>query len=279
MRYLLLPVLALVLLVSCGKETYPPILSTPTYTYQYGDFVWHELGCTDMSATKDFYNGLFGWGFEDYDITSLNYSLITYNGQNIGGIVESTAGGMNQWIGAISVKKPKSLMGAAVDNGAMELVKSTTLPGRGTMGLMKDPQGATFALINSFNGDPEQREADINEWMWMELWTGNTQSSSVFYEQFYQFSSEESTVDSKPYWTFKYNDKSVAGMIENPVENMDAQWVPYVRVDDPAAMASKAASLGGKVLMEPRQDVRNGSVAVLMDPGGAIFCVQKWPIN
>ncbi len=212
MRNLILPLFILLICVSCGKESYPPIVSVPTYTYRYGEFVWHELGCTDMAQTKEFYSGLFGWSYEDYEIPSLKYSLITYNGQYMGGIVESAAGGMNQWVGAISVKKPKALMDAAVDNGAMELVKSTTLPGRGTMGLMRDPQGATFAVINSFNGDPEAREAGNNEWIWMELWSGNTQSSAVFYEQFYAFSNEESTVDSKPYWVFEFEDASVAGM-------------------------------------------------------------------
>jgi predicted enzyme related to lactoylglutathione lyase len=197
----------------------------------------------------------------------------------MGGIVESAAGGMNQWVGAISVKKPKAQMDAAVDNGAMELVKSTTLPGRGTMGLMRDPQGATFAVVNSFNGDPEAREAGNNEWIWMELWSGNTQSSTVFYEQFYAFTNEESTVDSKPYWVFEYEGTSVAGMVENPVKNMASQWVPYIRVEDPADIAKKTMSLGGKVLMAPRQDIRGGTVAVLTDPGGAIFCVQKWPLN
>ena len=216
MRNLIIPTLALLIFVSCGKEAYPPIVNIPTYTYRHGEFVWHELGCTNMKATKDFYAGLFGWSYEDYEIPSLKYSLITYNGQYLGGVVESAAGGMNQWVGAISVKKPKSLMDLAVDNGAMELIKSTTLPGRGTMGLMKDPQGATLAIINSFNGDPEAREADVNEWMWMELWSGNTQSSAVFYEKFYAFSSEESIVDSKPYWVFDYNEASVAGMIEKP---------------------------------------------------------------
>ena len=279
MRNLIISSLILLLFISCGKESYPPILSIPTYTYRHGEFVWHELGCTDMAKTKEFYSGLFGWSYEDYEIPSLKYSLITYNGQYMGGIVESTAGGMNQWVGAISVKKPKALMEEAVNNGAMELVKSTTLPGRGTMGLMRDPQGATLAVINSFSGDPEKREADINEWMWMELWSGNTQSSSVFYNQFYAFTNEESMVDSKPYWVFEYEDQAVAGMIKNPVENMASQWVPYIRVSDPSEMAKKTMSLGGKVLMAPNQDIRSGTVAVLMDPGGAIFCVQKWPIN
>jgi predicted enzyme related to lactoylglutathione lyase len=47
-------------------------------------------------------------------------------------------------------------------------------------------------------------------------------------------------------------------------------------VQDVNATAAKAASLGGKVLMAPTQQVRDGSVAIIADPNGAGFVVQEW---
>ena len=41
-------------------------------------------------------------------------------------------------------------------------------------------------------------------------------------------------------------------------------------------MAEKAASLGGKVVVAPSDDVRDSSIAVVMDPGGALFVMQEW---
>lgn len=263
----------------CGNETYPPIVDPPTYAYRYGEFVWHELGCTNMAETKQFYSEVFGWTFEDYEIPEIKYSRIIHDGRPIGGAIESTVGGMNQWVGAISVKKPGNVMETAVNNGAVELIGNTTLAGRGSMGLLQDPQGAIVSVIQSFNGDPETGEARVNNWMWMELWSGSPEKSVEFYTKFYAFDTEETDVDDKPYWLFNLGEESVAGLIKNPVDNMRSQWVPYIRVEDPADISRRVRAAGGSVLMAPRDDIRKGSVAVLSDPGGAIFCVQKWPIN
>jgi predicted enzyme related to lactoylglutathione lyase len=48
-------------------------------------------------------------------------------------------------------------------------------------------------------------------------------------------------------------------------------------VADPAALAARAASLGGTVLLAPDPDVRKGSLAVVADPSGAIVALQKYP--
>jgi hypothetical protein len=49
-------------------------------------------------------------------------------------------------------------------------------------------------------------------------------------------------------------------------------------VEDPAAFAAKALSLGGKVVIEPRADVRKGTLAIVNDPTGAALALQKWPL-
>ena len=36
-------------------------------------------------------------------------------------------------------------------------------------------------------------------------------------------------------------------------------------------------ALGGRVLIEPHPDLRKGSLAVVADPTGAVFALQKYP--
>ena len=43
-------------------------------------------------------------------------------------------------------------------------------------------------------------------------------------------------------------------------------------------MAARAVSLGGKLVIEPRADVRKGTLAVVTDPTGAALALQKWPL-
>ena len=66
--------------------------------------------------------------------------------------------------------------------------------------------------------------------------------------------------------------------MKSPVHDARAYWMPYVRVEDPAVVAKQAAKMGGKALLEPRADIRKGTVAVIADPAGGALAVQKYPL-
>lgn len=82
-----------------------------------------------------------------------------------------------------------------------------------------------------------------------------------------------------PYRLFKRDDRPRAGLLELPWEAVRPHWLPYVLADDPAAVVARVESLGGKVLLEPRADVRGGSVGLIADPSGGVLAVQKWPME
>jgi hypothetical protein len=42
-------------------------------------------------------------------------------------------------------------------------------------------------------------------------------------------------------------------------------------------MAARTEQLGGRILVPVSPDLRNGSVAVVADSGGAAIALQKWP--
>jgi predicted enzyme related to lactoylglutathione lyase len=67
-----------------------------------------------------------------------------------------------------------------------------------------------------------------------------------------------------------------AGILQNPFEKARSAWIPYVRVDDPAALAERVPELGGRVIVAPRPEVREGTLAVVLDPSGAPVALQKW---
>ena len=45
-----------------------------------------------------------------------------------------------------------------------------------------------------------------------------------------------------------------------------------------AGLAARAVSLGGRLLIAPRAEVRGGTLAVIADPTGGAFALQKWPL-
>jgi predicted enzyme related to lactoylglutathione lyase len=65
-------------------------------------------------------------------------------------------------------------------------------------------------------------------------------------------------------------------VLQNPFDDVRSIWIPYVRVEDPDAVAERAVALGGKIVIPPRPEVRNGTLAVVLDPSGAPVALQKW---
>jgi predicted enzyme related to lactoylglutathione lyase len=74
-------------------------------------------------------------------------------------------------------------------------------------------------------------------------------------------------------------DRPRAGLFASPWKREASAWLPYVRVEDPAAMARRVVELGGSVVLEPRADIRNGSLAIVVDPTGAAVALQKYPFD
>ena len=77
----------------------------------------------------------------------------------------------------------------------------------------------------------------------------------------------------------KNNGKLSSGIITNPVENVRSHWIQYVRVSDVKGTEQKAKNAGAKILIPADSTIRNGTVAVFVDPTGAPIAIQKWPIK
>jgi predicted enzyme related to lactoylglutathione lyase len=116
-----------------------------------GRFSWHELMTTDYKAAADFYRKLFGWDKTDeFDMGPLGmYYMYGLQGKPYGGMYNRTQemeGVPPFWLPYVHVKDVKKATamakkaGAEVVNGPMEV------PGGDWIVVMKDPQGAAFAL-------------------------------------------------------------------------------------------------------------------------------------
>jgi predicted enzyme related to lactoylglutathione lyase len=49
-------------------------------------------------------------------------------------------------------------------------------------------------------------------------------------------------------------------------------------VDDIQIAVTEAEKLGARIIVAPAPQLRNGTVAILADPSGAVFGLQKWPL-
>ena len=207
-----------------------------------------------------------------------SYLTITANGRMIGGIVQAanaTAGA--RWIGLAS-GDPKALAERAVQRGGKVVVAPRTLPGRGDFTVLADPAGAHFAVVLPDRGDPADHAGGRSEWIWSELWTPEPVQAAAFYRDVFGYTSAaapRSPGASGDAYVLSAGGRARAGVMRTPDSAQPAVWIPYVRVDDVAAMVSRARSLGARVLLPPQPHHRS-QVAVLADPMGAPFALADW---
>jgi predicted enzyme related to lactoylglutathione lyase len=265
-----------------------PVSPTPTGDVHPGQIVWRDLVTDDLEAVQEFYGGLFGWTFADVQDDGRVYSVIRRNGQAIGGIVpvddRDPAVSSARWLSLMSVPDVDATIADLRAAGGSVEVGPRTNPTRGRMALVRDPQGAQLVLVRAAGGDPPFRtESDIGsgDWLWTELWASDAGAASSFYVDLVGYSAERPQVDGAPseYRVLRVGGRPHAGVNEIPWDDVQPNWLPYVRVDDPAAVARRAEELGGRVLIAPDPSVRQGSAALLMDPTGAAFAIQRWPVE
>ena len=82
-------------------------------------------------------------------------------------------------------------------------------------------------------------------------------------------------MDGNKYRYLKHGDLPRVGLLEKPGPAVKNTWVAYIRVEDIMATTAKVETLGGRVVMAPRADIRNASVAIITDPSGAGLIIQE----
>jgi len=274
---------AIALLAGCSAPlSVPPLTPAPTGERHLGKFVWYDLLTTDVPAAERFYGGLFGWEFAGGD--DARYVVVRHGGRPIAGVARADRleqpADVTQWISTLSVSDVDAAVRTAVASGGTVVREPRDLEARGRFAAITDPQGALVALAASPTGDPPDGEPAVGEWLWTELWTTSPDSAAAFYRAVagYTVEATEGGVG-RPYLVLSRDGHARAGVLQiDAARGVPPNWLPYVRVADAAAVVARVEALGGRILIPPRADLRNGSVALIADPSGAAVVVQQWPI-
>jgi predicted enzyme related to lactoylglutathione lyase len=123
--------------------------------------------------------------------------------------------------------------------------------------------------VRSKSGDPADFAGDLNEWVWLDLWTHDVDRATKFYASVvgYQVVPLESD-GPRDGARLVASGYVRAGVMQIKAAGTTAVWLPYVRVADVRATVEAARAAGGKVLREP-VSMGAAAVAVVADPTGA----------
>ncbi len=252
-----------------------------------GKFVWFDLLTNDAKAAETYYSGLFGWTFETLKDHEPPYRIIRQAGAPIGGLVDMTKRKQDlpesTWLGYVSVADVDATAAAFKEKGGAVLKAPFDVAKLARAAVVTDPQRALLGLIRIAKGDPVDTPPADGRFLWIEHMAKDVPAAMTFYRDVLGY--EAKPLDAGvagvdfAYYALGKGGKNRAGLYQTPWKELNSNWLPYVRVADAGAAAEKAKSLGGRVVLAPRPDVRDGSLAIVVDPTGAALALQKFPFE
>ena len=249
-----------------------------------GKFVWFDLLTTDAPAVEKFYGGLFGWTFEAQKGRENPYKAAFLAGAPVGGIVDVSARKAevpaSTWLSYVSVADVDKAVAAVKSLNGKVLREPGAVGSYGRAAVVVDAQGALFGLARIARGDPPDAGLVAEgSFLWMEYIAEDAPAALAFYKGALGYTADVVEDGTKvEYFALKNGGIPRAGLYASPWKEIRSNWLPYVRVADAAAAAKKAESLGGRVVLAPKPEVRNGTLAIVTDPSGAAIALQQWPI-
>jgi predicted enzyme related to lactoylglutathione lyase len=274
---------ALVVIAGCASVTAPD-LSQMSFSDAplVGKVIWYDLIADDLDASQRFYGELFGWTFEDGGRRNgADYVLARLDGVYVAGMVATAdpAGGgeYSRWLPYISVTDVDASAGRARVAGA-DVVAGPLDVRLGRVAVIVDPEGAAIGLARSDIGDPDDSTTAgaPGRMVWTELLAGDAAAAASFYEAVIGYTARTAERRGGEYTMLTADGTDRAGLLRNPTD-WSPQWLTSFGVEDPAAAADRAAELGGEILLAPTLEVREGGLALVTDPSGAVLALQRWP--
>jgi predicted enzyme related to lactoylglutathione lyase len=238
-----------------------------------------------------FYSGLFGWDFAGPGAMPGDppgrYFVARLRDRDLAGIGSQPDVSLPPaWITYISVADVEDALQRATAAGGEVLVGSTNAPPAGRLAVLTDPAGAVFGVW-----EPELRQGAqlVNEpsaWAMSALQTTDLAGAKAFYRELFGWNDDVFDAGGAEVTLWRMPGY-VGGEPQQPVprdvvavmtaladERAHSYWSVNFWIDDADAAASKAAQLGGSVLVAPH-DAPGFRHTVLADIHGAAFMVSE----
>ena len=248
-----------------------------------GKVIWHDLVTEDLSGARDFYGGLFGWEFEKSTGTrGEDYVLARQGDLLVAGLLEVDVPDddkdYSRWLPYVSVADVDTAVSRTRTAGGTVVATARNV-GIGRVAAVLDPQGAVIGLARSSIGDPDDRTTapGVGKPVWTELLADDPQAAAAFYSALIPYQVKAIDRRGGEYLYLASDGVDRAGIFQKPAsDEYAATWLTAFGVEDPGAAAAKAESLGGKIIVPASADLRDGTIAVVTDPAGAILVLQAW---
>lgn len=249
-----------------------------------GKFIWHDLVTTDLEADKRFYSGLFGWTYEQRRGPNGNpYTLAKSGDRFVAGMVveqgPKDGSDISRWLGYLSVPDVGLAVKQNSTAGGSTVVERLDVSDFVRVAAIIDPQGAVLGLAQSSIGDPDDSDAGKSGRVVLdELLASDPVAAARFYKALAGYKVDVQQRNGGEYTLLIADGIKRAGILKNPLDGVEPLWLTYFGVQDVKATTAKVGGLGGRVLLTPAADIRDGKLALVVDPSGALLALQQLPL-
>jgi len=272
---------ALGLAMACGRALAAKVDTSAmsfSPTPLVGKVIWNDLITDDLDAARDFYGALFGWTFEHSSGKGGRYVLARSGKVYVAGIVEVREKGatkLSRWLPYVSVADLDGSLAKASSAGARIAVPARNVH-FGRVAAIIDPEGAVIGLARSSIGDPDDKTTapGVGRVVWTELLANDPVTAARFYGDVVGY--EASTIARRggQYTMLAHDGSNRSGLLKNPTDAAPV-WLTYFGVDDTVAAEGRVTALGGAVIARASARLREGTMALVTDPTGALLVLQK----
>jgi predicted enzyme related to lactoylglutathione lyase len=246
-----------------------------------GKVIWNDLITEDIDAARQFYGGLFGWSFRDVERPGGRQYVVARLGDvYVAGLLAADrrddGQNVSRWLPYVSVADVDDAVRRSATAGA-SVVASPRDVALGRVAAIIDPQGAVIGLATSRIGDPDDAttRAAPGRVVWHEMLASETGEAAAFYQVIAGFEIKTINRRGGEYTLLLQDGTPRAGIMARPNEDVQPVWLTHFGVSDPEAAARQAESLGGRIIVAPSPEFRDGTTAVVTDPSGAILVLSK----
>ncbi|MEV3875097.1 VOC family protein [Streptomyces sp. NPDC049906] len=233
-----------------------------------------SLKARGTTATREFYQGLFGWEFRPDRAGGTRVRAFA-DGEAVADI--STLTGHHRsspaWTLYLATDAADLTADLVRHCGGTVAVGPLAADG-GRRALVADPGGAVFGLCQGAARPGFAGTGAPGTPVWSELVTHQARHVTPFYQCVFGLAATHAAAGR---WTVSRDGVPVAGLVEADPDRLTgrgAHWLAHFAVADLDAAVRRAHALGGRSLTPPSGGDGPRS-AVLSDPGGAVFAVRE----
>lgn len=257
-----------------------------------GKFVWYDLNSKDTQRGVAFYSEVIGWKAVPWEGDTEgvgDYVMFSVGDKSIGGVMElpeeaREMGLPAHWLAYIGVDDADATVAKAKSLGAEPLMPVEDIPDVGRFGLLRDPQGAVFAIFQPNDSRMDSGQPPMTQpgaFSWHELATDDPKAAFAFYQKLFGWNATGS-MDMGPemgeYQMFGESpDHQYGGVMKRPAQMPMSAWLYYIMVDDLDDAISRARARGGKLVNGPNEVPGGTLVAQLVDDQGVAFGLTANP--